>query len=503
MKHKNFIKLSGLSFASLFAMVGIMIFFSCSNNNMDMGNNMNMGGNMNMGQPVPVTEGNFTTPLAIPAVVGSTTTLTPQNVTANISGFGNVSGLGYTPNSLLGPTIKVNNGTAININLVNQLNEKTNIHWHGLKIPAAMDGHPDNTVNAGSTFNYNFTVNQRAGLYWYHPHAEMLTGKQVFQGLAGLFIVNDAEETALNLPSGNRELPLVIQDKRISAGSIPYAPSMMEVMTGLMGQYILVNGVYAPVHNVETAKYRVRILNGSNARIYNLALSNGASFTIIGNDGGLLTSPQSVNSLLLGPGERADLIIDFSQTALNSELFLISKMFSGGGNAQGTQEFKIMKFKTTSQVVDNFTTPATLSSINPLTESMATTSRNFDIQNTDMGSMNGSAMTHTINNKVFDTNRIDELIANGAIEVWTFDNTNGTEPHPMHLHGVQFQILSRTGGRNSLIPSEKGWKDMVLCMPGEKVKIIIPFNAYTGKFLFHCHNLEHEDSGMMGQYKVN
>ena len=178
-------------------------------------------------------------------------------------------------------------------------------------------------------------------------------------------------------------------------------------------------------------------------------------------------------------------------------------MFSGGGNAQGTQEFKIMKFKTTSQVVDNFTTPAILSSINPLTESMATTSRNFDIQNTDMGSMNGSAMTHTINNKVFDTNRIDELIANGAIEVWTFDNTNGTEPHPMHLHGVQFQILSRTGGRNSLIPSEKGWKDMVLCMPGEKVKIIIPFNAYTGKFLFHCHNLEHEDSGMMGQYKVN
>ena len=503
MKPRNFIKLSGLYTAGLLVSSSILFLSSCLNNNMDMGGNMggNMG-NMNMGQPVPVTEGNFTTPLAIPAIVGATTTLTPQNVSTNIPGFGIVSGLGYTPTGLLGPTIKVNSGAAVNINLVNQLNEKTNIHWHGLKIPAAMDGHPDNTVSAGSTFNYNFTVNQRAGLYWYHPHTEMLTGKQVFRGLAGLFIVNDAAETALNLPSGNRELPLVIQDKIISSGTIPYAPSMMEVMTGLMGQYVLVNGGYAPIQNVETAKYRVRILNGSNARVYNLALSNGASFTIIGNDGGLLNNPQTVNSLLLGPGERADLIIDFSQTALNSELFLISKMFSGG-NAQGTQEFKIMKFKTTSQVVDNFTVPATLSSINPLTESMATISRNFDIQNTDLGSMNGSAMTHTINNKVFDTNRIDELIANGAIEVWTFDNTKGVEPHPMHLHGVQFQILSRTGGRNSLIPSEKGWKDMVLCMPGEKVKIIIPFNAYAGKFLFHCHNLEHEDSGMMGQYKVN
>ena len=479
------------TFASFILVIFTTI--SCKKTGMD---NMNMAG-----QPVFVTEGNFTTPLAFPTITGANTTLTAQNVSSNINGFGIISSLGYSANGMLGPTIKINSGSSVNINLVNHLNEKTNIHWHGLKIPSNMDGHPENSIDAGGSFNYNFTVNQRAGMYWYHPHAEMLTGKQVFKGLAGLFIVNDTEENSLNLPSGNREIPLVIQDKRISLGSIPYSPTMMEVMTGLMGQYIFVNGVYAPYQNVETAKYRVRILNGSNARIYNLALSNGSPFTIIGNDGGLLASPHSVNNLIVAPGERVDLIIDFSTLSINSELYLISKTFNGG-DAQGTQEFKLIKFKITNQVTDNFNIPASLSSINQLTEGMATISRNFDIQNSSMN-MSGNAMTHTINNKSFDINRIDELINNGAIEIWTFDNTNGKEPHPMHLHGVQFQVLSRTGGRAALMSNESGWKDMVLCMPGEKVKIIIPFNSYSGKFLFHCHNLEHEDNGMMGQYKVN
>ncbi|MHB1105347.1 MAG: multicopper oxidase family protein [Lutibacter sp.] len=495
MKRRNFIKLSGLSTTALMVGTSIPFFSSCLNNNMD------MGGNMNMGQLVPVTEGDFSALFAKPPIVSGTTTLTAQNATTNSSGFGKVKGLGYHANGLLGPTIRVNNGQSMNVYFVNQLNEKTNIHWHGLKIPALMDGHPENFINAGGSFNYNFTINQRAGLYWYHPHAEGTTGKQVFQGLAGLIIVNDPEESSLNLPSGNRELPLVIQDKRISAGSIPYAPTMMDQMTGLMGPYILVNGVYAPFHNVETAKYRVRILNGSNARIYNLALSNGASFNVIGNDGGLLATPQEVNSLIIAPGERADLIIDFSTMGINSELFLISKTFIGG-NAQGTQEFKIMKFKVATQVDDNFSIPTTLSSIYQLTESMSTKNRNFEISNVDSGPMSGMTM-HTINNKSYDANRIDELVNYGSIETWTFDNTNGTEPHPMHLHGVQFQILNRTGGRNTLTALEKGWKDMVLCMPGEKVRVIVPFNGFTGKFVFHCHNLEHEETGMMGQFQVS
>ncbi len=180
---------------------------------------------------------------------------------------------------------------------------------------------------------------------------------------------------------------------------------------------------------------------------------------------------------------------------------LNSKPFNGG-DAQGVQEFKIMKFKVANQVVDTALQWSAFPTIMPLAENTAVKTRSFDIQNTEVH-MTGSVMKHTINNKGFDISRIDELVKNGDVEVWTFDNTNGKEPHPMHLHGVQFQILSRTGGRNSLTPLEKGWKDTVLCLPGEKVKIIIPFNIYNGKYLYHCHNLEHEDSGMMGQIQVN
>lgn len=493
MKRKEFIKLTSLTTSGL--IVGGSIPFIASCNEMD----MNMD-NMNMGQPVSVVEGDFTSLFAMPSTVGGTTTLTAQNVSININGFGVVKCLGYQPNGLLGPTIRVNFGEAININFVNQLSEKTNIHWHGLKIPADMDGHPENYINAGGSFNYLFTINQRAGLYLYHPHADGTTAKQVFQGLAGLIIVNNSEEASLNLPSANKELLLVIQDKRISSGTIPYSPTMMEHMTGLMGQYVLVNGIYSPSQNVETSKYRVRILNGSNARIYNLALSNGAAFTVIGNDGGLLAVPESLNSLIIGPGERADLIIDFSSMALNSELYLISKTFDGG-TAQGKQEFKIMKFKITKQVTDNFNIPSSLSSISILTENMASKTRSFEISNIDSSSMTG-AMKHTINNKTYDANRVDETVKKGTIEVWTFDNSNGKEPHPMHLHGVLFQILSREGGRGAITALERGWKDIVLCMPGEKVKIIVPFDGFTGKFVFHCHNLEHEETGMMAQYQV-
>lgn len=492
MNRKEFIKLSGISTAGLLIGSSSQFLSSCS---------MSTMGDMNMGQSVSVSEGSFTVPLSTPQVVGNTVNLTAQNISTVIQGFGTVSGLGYQPNSILGPTIKINSGQSVTINLLNQLGENTNTHWHGLKVPPVMDGHPENVISAGSSFNYNFTINQRAGLYWYHPHADGTTAKQAFQGLGGLFVVNDLEESALKLPSGSRELFLAIQDKRISSGKILYSPTMHEQMSGLMGQYVLVNGNYSPFHLVETAKYRVRILNGSNARIYNLALSNGKPFTVIGNDGGLLATSKTVSSLMISPGERADLIIDFGGLTLNSELFLISKTFDGG-NSQGNQEFRIMKFKVNSEIVDTYSIPNSLSSIAPLTESMSTKTRLFEISNAHMMGGSSGMMMHTINNKSYDPNRIDETVTKGAVETWIFDNTYGNEPHPMHLHGVLFQILSRTGGRNTLTALESGWKDIALCMPGEKVKVIIPFDGYSGKIIFHCHNLEHEESGMMGQYQV-
>lgn len=457
-------------------------------------------------EPVIVTEGDFSRLLSLPSQVGASQTLTAQATTANLKGT-TIPVLGYQPNSMLGPTFRINKGDTVNILLQNNLSEHTNIHWHGLKIPALMDGHPDQLANAGGTFPYQFTVNQRAGLSWYHPHPHEMTGKQVFQGLAGLFIINDSEEAALNLPSGQYEIPLVIQDKRITGTGITYNPSMEEVMAGYMGESILVNGVYSPYTEVATRYYRLRILNGSNARLYNLNFSNNADMVIIGNDGGLLKNPVTVKEILIAPGERVDLLINFSGLSIGTEIFLVSKAFAHGGNAQGQQSFRIMKFKVTAVVTDSFTVPAILSSINIMAASSAVKTRTFEISNAmehhGYPMNDGMQMRHRINGKLFDSRRMDENIAANTNEIWVFDNSKGDEPHPMHLHGVFFRVLERIGGRGNLIASENGWKDTVLVMPGETVRIIVPFENNTGKFVFHCHNLEHEDDGMMLQYQLS
>ncbi|MBN8836192.1 MAG: multicopper oxidase domain-containing protein [Sphingobacteriia bacterium] len=497
MKRREFIKKTGFGTTSVLASSSVIaLLASCSKSNM-------MNGGMNMtGQPVPVTEGNFSRLLPIPNITGSNSSLTAQTVTANVNGT-SISALGYQPNGILGPTIKMNSGDAANIIFQNRLSEKTNIHWHGLKIPTNMDGHPEAIVNPGSLFNYQFTINQRAGLNWYHPHPNGATAKQAFQGLAGLFIVNDAEEAALNLPSGNYELPLVIQDKRLSASGIIYNPNMGEIMTGYMGETIIVNGAASPYTEVSTRYYRLRILNGSNARIYNLALSNNADIIIIGNDGGLLKNPIVVKTILLSPGERLDVLVNFAGVATGTELFLESRMFDNGGNAQGKQGYKIIKFKVTQNVTDNFTLPAILSSITAISPSTSSRTRKFVINAMQMSAGMNMTGIHRINDKVYDKNRIDENVTANSTEIWVFDNSQGDEPHPIHLHGVHFQVLERSGGRSQVTASESGWKDTVLVMPRETVKIIIPFSTLTGVFVFHCHNLEHEDDGMMLQYQLN
>lgn len=491
MKRREFVKLSAGA-ASLLAVPAAIQ--SCMK---DMNMNMNMAADA-----VSVLEGAFTTPLTFPNVMATNFSLTAKGNTAPLLNNQSIPALGYG-SSVLGPTIKVNTGITVGIPFQNQLSEETNIHWHGLLVPANMDGHPKNLVNSGANFNYNLPIDQRAGTYWYHPHPHGKTAKQVFMGLAGFFIVNDAVEQALNLPSGDRELLLVIQDKRIKNSQLNYAPTMGEVMTGYTGEYILVNGSNAPVHNVGTCYYRLRILNGSTARMYNVALSDNQPFDVIGADGGLLAQPVSVTSLLLAPGERADILVSFKSYAIGKEVYLVNKIFDGG--AQGKQEFKIMKFVVSQQVNDSFSKPSQLSTIQPLPASSAVKTRTMKIKgmmegNGNMGGM-GSGM-HTINDKVYDLNRVDETVKAGDTEIWEFDNSEGDEIHPMHIHAAQFQVLSRTGGRGSLIATEQGWKDTVLVMRGEKVRVIMTFPQKKGLFVFHCHNLEHEDDGMMLNFEI-
>ncbi|MBC7512024.1 MAG: multicopper oxidase family protein, partial [Ferruginibacter sp.] len=297
-------------------------------------------------------------------------------------------------------------------------------------------------------------------------------------------------------------IPLVIQDKRFSSSDISYSPSMGEVMSGYMGETIIVNGEVSPFVEVTTRFYRLRILNGANARFYKLALGNNADLIIIGNDGGLLKNPSTVKNILLAPGERLDVLVNFAGLTAGTEVFLESKVFNDAGNAQGKQGFKILKFKITQTVSDSFIVPVSLSSVNTISPASSSKTRNFILNAMQMsGGMNMSG-THRINGKTYDKNRIDEKVSANATEIWIFDNSKGDEPHPMHLHGVHFQVFERSGGRGQLTASESGWKDTVLVMPGEIVKIIISFSNLTGVFVFHCHNLEHEDDGMMLQYQL-
>lgn len=457
---------------------------------------------------ISVRQGGFDQALPLPPLLDGSKSINfiaKKNIVQIIKGKNSIV-LGYGDEFLF-PVIKVSKGQTLNINFTNQLEEITNIHWHGLVIPENMDGHPRHVINPGASFNYQFIINQRAGTNWFHPHPHLITGKQVFKGLAGMLIVNDQDETALNLPSGEFELPLIIQDKRFySDGSINYSPESADVMSGYFGDYICVNNSWSAYHNVKTKIYRLRILNGSNARVYNLSLSNAANFYLIGSDGGLLPNTQVINSLLLSPGERADVLVDFSTTSVGTEIYLQSNPFSGG-DSQGSESFKIVKFIISEQVTKTFSIPTALVSYTAINSSQASKTRSFDITNNHSGghggmNMGSSATLHKIGGKSFDMHRVDETVNSGATEIWEFDNSSGSDIHPMHLHGLHFQVLSRVGGRGAIQANESGWKDTVLCMPGEKIKIIMTFPANPGIFAFHCHNLEHEDSGMMLNFKI-
>jgi blue copper oxidase len=498
MERRKFLKSGGLvSIASL--VIPSLIIESCKKKSMDM--------NHVLGSSISIKEGSFNTLLPVPSFVkpNEISMFSAQNTSSQLIKGQTSSVYGYH-NSILGPMIKANNGDSISINFMNQLTEETNIHWHGLVIPQAMDGHPDHIIPSGSSFNYQFNINQRAGMYWYHPHPEMKTSKQVFMGLAGFFIVNDVEEENLNLPKNEFEIPLVIQDKRINSDySLNYTPTETDKMNGYLGQYILINGLHSTYKEVESTYYRVRILNGSTARIYNLALSTNAQFTVIGSDGGLLSTPEKVSSLLLAPGERIDILIDFSGLSIGSEVYLQSNTFDGA-SIQGTEQFKLLKFLVTKKSNQSFTIPTLLSTITPINTSPSLKVRTWVLGGgmSGMGSMPGMTMNmpHTINDKTYVSSEILASVKAGDTEIWEIDNSMNTEIHPFHIHGVQFQVLSRTGGRGQLIASEKGWKDTVLLMAYEKVRVIITFPQNKGKYVIHCHNLEHEDSGMMVNYEI-
>jgi len=415
-------------------------------------------------------------PLKIPPAASPTSyALQAAPATVDIGG-GKLSNVlaynGFFP----GPTFRANTGDSVNVQFTNGLTEETTVHWHGMIVPTAADGHPRDVVMPGGSYSYQYPIIQRAALNWYHPHPHMMTGEQVALGLAGAFILNDAEEAALGLPSGAYEVPLIIRDVKLDrAGNLTYNAKS----SGFLGDIAMVNGTRDPKLDVDTAIYRFRVLCGSNARLFKLALNNGAQFTLIGNDGGLLETAATIGQIEISPGERFDLLVDFRNLAVGTKVML--QDLNSGWN--------LLEFNVTRQVsIAGGLPTGTLSSVTPLSNPVVTREFSFD----GMSRING---------KVYDINRIDFQVPFGQTELWRF-TTGGNAPHPVHVHGASFQVQSRSGGRGVLFPWESGWKDTVLLQDGETVEVLIRFDGYRGLYVMHCHKLEHEDMGMMANFEV-
>lgn len=400
----------------------------------------------------------------------------------------------YTINgSYPAPMIRIKKGEQFSAHITNNLTGDCVLHWHGLHLPAEMDGHPKYAIAPGQSTDITFPIINRAGTYFYHAHTDMRTAEQVYRGIAGMFIVDDDEDTALPLPRGIYDVPLMISDKHFDdTKQLSYLPGALDLRGGFLGETILVNGTVDAYHSVAPTLYRFRVVNNSNARTYKLALSNDASFTVIGTDGGLIEKPVSVKSCFLSPAERLDILVDFSTYQSGTEITLKSISFPYDGPQSSSSviegaELNILRFDVSTSGTSGAQIPTALSTIVAYKEADALRTRQFNLFH--------SGTMHMINGLSFSMNRIDYTIPFGELEIWEFLN-NTTEIHPMHIHGLQFQVLDRSSS-SVLFTNDLGWKDTVMVAGLDTVRVLVKFDTYEGLFLLHCHNLEHEDHGMM------
>ncbi len=400
-------------------------------------------------------------------------------------------------NGFLGPVFEVHQGERLAVEYINDIPEESIVHWHGLDVPADQDGHPHHTVPTGGVFKYDFQVTNRAGLYFFHPHPHGKLGNQVTKGLVGVFIVRDSEEAALGLPNDQDEHLICVQDRRVSADrQFEYLTGgMHDRMMGMHGNELFINGELNRTKIVRRGSQRLRILNGSNARLYNLAWSDGRDLEIIGTDGGLLEKPHNVKSMLLAPAERLDVLVDLSELKEGESLSLQSIPLAAGAGSP----FDIMTLTASAEEGSRFVVPPVLSKIELIQESEAVNLNNLKtfklVPTRDHG--------WTIDGVPYDMHGASakETVKFGDTEIWEFDNTVAGMPHPIHIHGTPFQVLSRQSG-NFTGAMDLGWKDTVLLLPGDKVRLLKRFNTHKGLFVYHCHNLEHEDVSMMRNFVV-
>ena len=381
-----------------------------------------------------------------------------------------------------GPTIRARTGRGVIVRQRNALPFEANVHLHGGSVPAGHDGHPMDVIPAGGNFDYHYPNDQDAASLWYHDHAHGRTSRTLYHGLMAMYLLEDELERDLDLPRGEYDVPIVIADHAFNRdGSFRYVEN---IDVGFRGDTILVNGAVSPRMRVKRRKYRLRLLNGSNSRSYSLRLGRGRLMTQIAGDGGLLARPAARQRVPLHPAERIDLVIDFRDYAPGTELVLQNE--DGEGGTVAVMRFDVSRGGGS----EDFRVPRRLRQPERLPASNAD-------RRWDLGFGIGAWQ---INGKDFEHDRIDVRPRHGSTERWTFVNRSN-RVHPMHIHGFLFRVLERSSG--PVHPGERlCWKDTIGVLPNETVTVLAWFAPYAGRYVFHCHALEHADRAMMLQLEV-
>lgn len=438
----------------------------------------------------------FATELAIPPLADSTVdadgtrvfAMTAQEGSTQIAGE-QVRTWGFD-GDYLGPTLRAERGEDVRVHIDNALPEATTVHWHGMHVPAAMDGGPHQMIEAGGRWVPEWTVRQPAASLWYHPHPHGKTAEHVARGLVGMFLLDDPVEQELGLPSeyGVDDLPLIVTDPAVRRGEVD--------TTTERSTNILVNGTEGPYVDVDHELVRLRLLNASGMRIYDFGLDDGSPLVQVAGDGGLLPEPHETTSVRLSPGERAEVLVRLEPgetRVLRSDspdlgMHPAMARFSGGADRLDILELRAADRLEAAPDVPDTLAPDIAEHAGH--EEDAVRTREFRLTG------------RSINNKAMDMDRVDEVITLGDTEIWEVSGSGG-EPHNFHVHDVQFRVLSVDGAPPG--PELSGLKDTVFLEQDRVYRLLLTFTDYadpTVPYMYHCHLLRHEDQGMMGQFVV-
>lgn len=456
------------------------------------------------------TGGTVTSTLWIPpAISGTTFNLTLAKATKQYRTGAATNTYGYNGSDFWGPTLIMNKGDKVQMNVTNNLSESTTTHWHGFHIPPDTDGGPHQPFGPGETWSPSFEIKNNAGTYWYHPHLHEKTAEQLTYGAGGMIIIRDPAEAALALPRtyGVDDIPLVLTSRRFLTNN----QFNINPANGAYGDFALTNGTLDAQTTLPKQFVRLRILNAEIERAYNLGFSDGRTFYVIGNDGGLLNAPVPVTRAKLYVGERLEILVDLSKDNTGAQVDL--QAYNGGqtfgfpgGEPGTTGAFGSLLNNTTFRVLRINVGAATAGAITALPakliENTYWTSADVTNKRTVTITDKGPGTPFNFDNLAFDMDKINQTVALDAVEQWTIVNDR-VFSHSFHIHDVQFKIVSRSSGK--IEDYEQGWKDTVAVPLGESVTFIAKFDDFAdvvNPFMYHCHFSNHEDEGMMGQFLV-